>query len=47
MANSPLFPENEVNDDVYFWHADKHQRFLQVDSIILDLCSQACPNYPK
>ena len=26
---------------------DKHQRFLQVDTIILDVCGQACPNYPK
>ena len=30
-----------------FWHADEHQSFLQVDTIMLDLCSQACPKYPK
>ena len=24
----------EVNDEVYFWHADKHRSFLQVDAII-------------
>ena len=27
--------------------ADKRQRFLQIDSIILDVCGQTCPNYPK
>ena len=28
-----------------FWHADKHGSFLQADIIILDVCSQVCPNY--
>ena len=32
---------------VYFWHADKHRSFLQVDTIILGVCSQDCPKYPK
>lgn len=27
--------------------ADKHQRVLQVNTKILGLCGQACPNYPK
>ena len=27
--------------------ADKHENFLQVDSITLGVRSQACPNYPK
>ena len=26
---------------------DKHQRFLQNDIIIVGVCVQACPNYPK
>ena len=26
--------KKELNDKVYFWHADKHQSFLQVKSII-------------
>ena len=26
--------KKEVNDEVYFWHADKYQIFLQVDNII-------------
>ena len=31
-----------VNDEVYFLSADKHQRFLQIDTIILHI-GQACP----
>ena len=34
----------KVNDEVYFWDADKHRSVLQV---ILSVFSQACPNYPK
>ena len=30
-----------------FLPANKHKRFLWVDSITLGLCSQACPKYPK
>ena len=36
-----------MNDEVYFWHVDKQQSFLQVDIIILGVCSQACPNELK
>ena len=35
----------EMNDEVYFRHADKHQIFLHVDTIILGVCSQACPKF--
>ena len=38
--------ENEENE-VDFLFLDKHQRFLQVDAIILGMCGQACPNYLK
>ena len=30
-----------------FLPADKRQRFLESDSIILGVCGQACPNCPK
>ena len=30
-----------------FLPADKHQRFHQIDIIILGVCGQACPNYPE
>ena len=30
-----------------FWHAEKQQNFLQVDIIILGMCCQTCPKYPK
>ena len=39
--------QKEVNDEVYFWHTDKHRSLLQVDTINLGLCNQACPKYPK
>ena len=39
--------KKEVNVELYFWHADKHRSLLQVDTIILDVCNQACPKYPK
>ena len=32
------------NGKVDFLLAEKHQRFLQTDTIILGLCGQACPN---
>ena len=40
------FKEN-LNDEVEIWTADKLQRFLQIDTIILDVCGQTCPSYPK
>ena len=39
--------KKEVNDEVFFHNADKHRSLLQVDIIILDVCNQACPKYPK
>ena len=30
-----------------FLQADKRQWFFQSDTIILDMCVQACPDYPK
>ena len=28
-----------MNDEVYFWNADKHRSLLQVDTIILGVCT--------
>ena len=47
FAMSLQYLKKEVRDEVDFLHADKHQRFLQIDTIILGVCGQACPNYPK
>ena len=33
--------------EVDFLPADKRQRFLQIDAIILGVCGQACPSYSK
>ena len=38
--------ENRKNE-VDFLLPDKHQTFLQIDTIILSVCGQTCPNYPK
>ena len=39
--------KEEVSDKLYFWHANKHQGFLNVDTIILGVCNQTWPKYQK
>ena len=39
--------KENVKDEVDFLPADKRQRFLQLNAIILGMCDQACPEYPK
>ena len=39
--------ENVKNEVDFFLPADKHQWFLQIDTIILGMCGQACPINPK
>ena len=39
--------KENVKDDVDFLPDDIRQRFLQSYAIILGVCGQACPNYPK
>ena len=39
--------KENTKEEVDFLPADKLQKFLQSDIIILDVCGQACPNYPK
>ena len=36
-----------MNDEDDFFLTDKRQRLLQIDSIILDECGQACSSHPK
>ena len=38
--------QKELNDEAYFWQADKHRSLLQV-AHNLKLCNQACLKYPK
>ena len=35
-----------MKNEVDFLPADKRQRFLQSDTIVLDMCGQACPSVP-
>ena len=37
--------KKEVHDEIFFGHIDKHQNFLQVDTIILGRHSLVCPKY--
>ena len=39
--------KENVKDEVDFLPADKGQRFFQLNAIILGMCDQACPEYPK
>ena len=36
-----------LNDEVDFLHADKHESFLQIDTMIFDGCGQGFQNFPK
>ena len=47
FAISLQYLKENVKNEVDFLPADKHQSLLQIDSIILFVCSKGCPNYPK
>ena len=47
FAISLQYLKENVKNEVDFLPADKYQRFLQIDTIILGAGDQACPNYPK
>ena len=36
--------KKKVNDELHFWHADKHLSILQVNTVLLVACDQACPS---
>ena len=38
------YRKENVRDEVDFLLADKRQRFLQSDTVILSVCGQACAN---
>ena len=42
-----LYLKKEVNNEGHLWQAGKQQTFLQLDTIILGVCNQACPKYLK
>ena len=47
LAISLQYLKENEKDEVDLLPADKPQRYLQIDIIILSVCRQACPNYPK
>ena len=46
-AISLQYLKKEVNDEVNLLLADKHESFLQIDTIIFDGDGQAFPKFPK
>ena len=43
----PQYLQKNVEDEVDFLPADKHESFLQVDSVFLGVHSQGCSKCPK
>ena len=47
FAISLQYPKKRVSDEVDFFEADKHENFLQIDTMIFDRDDQAFPKFPK
>ena len=47
FAISLQYLKKEVRDKVDFLHADKHESFLQIDTMIFDGDGQAFPKFSK
>ena len=47
LATSSQYLKKNRKNEANFLLADKHQRFLRIDTIILGVYDQACPNYTK
>ena len=41
------FLKIEVSDEVEFLHVDRHESFLEIDTIIFDGDLEAFPKFPK
>ena len=47
FAISLHYLKEKVKGEVNFLPTDKHQRLLPIDTIILVVCDETYPNYPK
>ena len=47
LAISLQHHQEKSNNEAVFLLPGKHQRFLQIDTVILGVCGQACQNRPK
>ena len=47
FAISLQYVKKEVSDEVDFWHTDKHESFLQMDTKIFVRYVQTFPKFPK
>ena len=47
FAISLKYVNTKVSDEHDFWHAYKHESFLQIDTMIFDRDGQAFSKFPK
>ena len=47
FAISLQYLKKELSDEIHFLHADKHESFLQIDTMIFGGDGQAFPKFPK
>ena len=47
LAISLKYLKKEVSDEVDFFHADKHESFLQINAMIFDGDGQAFLKFPQ
>ena len=47
FAISLQYLKKNVNNEVDVLSGNEHRRFLQIDTIVLGMRGQACPNYPN
>ena len=47
FAISLQYLKKEVSDEVDFLHANKHESFLQIDTMIFNGNGQTFPKFPK
>ena len=47
LAMSLRYIKKNMKDEVVFLPADKGQRFLQTDTVILGVCGEVFPKFPK
>ena len=45
FAISLQYLKENWKNEVDFWFADKHQRFLRIDTFVLGVCGNECSNY--
>ena len=47
VASSLLYIQKEVSDEIDFWHVDKHENSLRINTMLFDGHGQTLPKFPK